>query len=266
MKSFITYLSSDDYMLGVLSLHKSWQRAKSKYDFHCIVSNVIHEEVIDKLKSNGVKIIKFNQIKIPENLIIYNKNYCYTNYEVLKNYYNKLVVFGLDKFEKIIYMDADMIMIDNIDELFDKPHMSAVLNHQENGIYYFNSGIMIIEPSRELFIDMLKSLNEMNEKQMYDSANKDHHCLWDQDFLNYYFKNWGVNIGEILDIRYNAFWNVVDIYGVPVETIKVAHMVAKKPWFMTMAEINEHVNKKEGSAYLMKKFMDIFMSAIGVYK
>jgi glycogenin glucosyltransferase len=265
MKTYVTYLSSNDYLLGVLSLHESWKRTKSIYDFHCMVSNVISEDVVDILKKNKIKIIRFNQIKIPENLIDYNENNCYTNYQVLKNYYNKIVIYGLDKFEKVVYMDADMIMIENIDELFDFPHMSAVLNHEEKGVYYFNSGIMVIEPSKKLFIDMLKSLAAMTEKEMYNSANKDHHCLWDQDFLNYYFKNWAVDIGKILHIKYNAFWNVVDIYGVPVETIKVAHMVGKKPWFMSLEEINEHVNKKAGSAYLMKKFIDIYVSAIGVY-
>ena len=265
MKTYVTYLSSNDYLLGVLSLHESWKRTKSIYEFHCMVSNAISENIIDILKNKKIKIIRFNQIKIPENLITYNKNNCYTNYEVLKNYYNKIVIYGLDKFEKIVYMDAQMIMIDNIDELFNYPHMSAVMNHKEDEVYFFNSGIMVIEPSKKLFIDMIQSLAAMTEKQMYESANKHHHCLWDQDFLNYYFKNWGTTLGQILNVKYNTFWNIADIYGISLESIKVAHMVGKKPWFMTMEEINEHINKKAGSAYLMKKFIDIYVSAIGVY-
>jgi glycogenin glucosyltransferase len=261
MKAYITYLSSDDYLLGVLSLYESWKRTKSKYLFYCLINSSIDKDVVSTLKTKGIKLIKFNEIKIPNNLKDYNDKNCYKGYQVLKNYYNKIIIFGLDKFEKIVYMDADMIMLDNIDELFDYPHMSAVMDHRENETYFFNSGIMVIEPHKKLFIDILNSLENITYEEMYSAANRDHHCLWDQDFLNYYFKNWAVETGKILHIKYNSFWNIVDIYGIPLEDVKVAHMVGKKPWFMNMYEIYEHINKKSGSAYLMKKFVDIYLSA-----
>ena len=58
--------------------------------------------------------------------------------------YSKLRIFEEIYFDKIVFLDSYMLICQNIDELFDKPHWSAVNARgwlQENSTWeLFNSG------------------------------------------------------------------------------------------------------------------------------
>jgi glycogenin glucosyltransferase len=262
--AYVTYLSTDSYLMGVLALRQSWLASGSKYPFYCLVTKEVSDSVVDDLKSRGVKIIKTPLIELPKNLTDYNDKYCYAGQNVLKNYFNKLVIFALDSFDKIIYLDADMIILDNIDELFDRPHMTAVLDHAEGDRYFFNSAIMVIEPSRDLFKHMMKELAGMSEHQFYLSANKDHKCLWDQDYLNLYYSDWKSNPERLIEVKYNAFRDAFNGYNIPMSSVKVAHMVAKKPWEMNLLDIYDIIMTNEnGSGYFFKKYLEFLMLEMG---
>jgi len=42
--------------------------------------------------------------------------------------YTKLRVFELEEFDKVVYIDADMLVCADVEELFNQPHMSAVVS------------------------------------------------------------------------------------------------------------------------------------------
>eukprot|EP00963_Diacronema_lutheri_P009620 scaffold868_cov351-Pavlova_lutheri.AAC.11 len=64
--------------------------------------------------------------------------------------YSKLNVFRLYKFSKIVYLDADTLVLRNIDELFYRPSLSAAPDvvPPDN----FNTGVMVIRPSEQLLV------------------------------------------------------------------------------------------------------------------
>jgi len=65
--------------------------------------------------------------------------------------WTKFHIFNLIQFDKIIFLDADLLILKNLDHLFDKPHMTAALDGEYFGLWegwpHFNSGCMVIEPS-----------------------------------------------------------------------------------------------------------------------
>lgn len=58
----------------------------------------------------------------------------------------------------VIYLDADTVVVQNSDELFSCPGFCATLRHSER----FNSGVMVITPSKRLFRTMMDSINVMH--------------------------------------------------------------------------------------------------------
>jgi len=269
MKSFITLLSSNDYYIGVITLWISWKKTNSRYDFYCLVTEDIEENIISILKETGIKIIETKNLPLPRNLIEYDQKHCLVNFtgdkiQTLQNYYNKLFIFGLNRFEKLIYLDADMILLKNIDNLFDKPHLSAVLNHQKNGRYYFNSALMVLEPSKTLFKDLIKFLSEMSAEEIYSESNEHHFCYWDQDYLNTYFKDWMKTQEHLIDLSYNVFSNSFGYYNLSKEDVCIAHMVEKKPWHYNFTEMYEffRMNKNQYGYFMFLKYLDFYKEAL----
>jgi alpha-N-acetylglucosamine transferase len=54
----------------------------------------------------------------------------------------------------VTYLDADTIVLKSIDDVFGCKGFCAVLRHSER----LNSGFMVVEPSKELFDDMMDKI------------------------------------------------------------------------------------------------------------
>lgn len=114
-------------------------------------------------------------------------------------------------------MDADCLVLQNIDELFHRPQLSAVMDCCD----HFNSGVMVLEPNKNILNDMLDKLK--NKKiDSYDGA--------DQGFLNsYFFKD----SFHPLSFNYNADQYVLarNKHAYNQEDLKVIHYAHEhKPW------------------------------------
>ena len=100
----------------------------------------------------------------------------------------KLQLWGLSRWRKILFLDADTILRRNVAELFDAPGFSAVKDPV--GMNY-NTGVMVIEPSRYVYSLIIKN---------YASAGS--YNVGDQGALNALidFEAW-----NSLPLRYNTF-------------------------------------------------------------
>ncbi|MCD7808592.1 MAG: hypothetical protein LUH02_04560, partial [Erysipelotrichaceae bacterium] len=99
----------------------------------------------------------------------------------------KIEVFNLIQFEKIVFLDADMIVLNNIDILFTKPHMSAVIagkSLHKNWVS-LNSGLMVIEPNSKDYRGMLDIV-----ENVYNFRNANGLGFGDQDVIKAYYRNW----------------------------------------------------------------------------
>lgn len=129
----------------------------------------------------------------------------------------------------MIYLDADCLVLKNIDELFQRPQLSAALDCCD----HFNSGVMVLEPNKKTFDDMIYKLK--NKKiDSYDGA--------DQGFLNSYFFKYSFHP---LSFKYNADQYVLarNKHAYDENELKVIHYSHEhKPWLKEQPEgFNENL-------------------------
>lgn len=227
--SFISVLTTDDYLEGILVLNYSLAKTNPKYPFVLLITPNLSKEVIESLAKHNINCIMIQNIDNPTKIVdkqLYRWHFTYP----------KLNIFGLKQFDKLVYLDADMLILNNIDELFEKPHMSAV---NSGGMLprlsvwnKLNSGLMVVEPSTELFDDMLSKVGKIEGVA----------AAGDQDFLNAYYFNWASQKELHLDHGYNIFhihlheYNQLFGYDFNVSAqkpIKIIHYIGKtKPWHL----------------------------------
>lgn len=202
MRSYVCVLSTDNYLDGVLVLNENLKRIKSNYTLICIINENISKKTRDILKWFGIEYKEIKNIQYSENSNSerygnygYNKGY-------LKNTFDKLNVFSLVEYEKLVYLDSDLLILENIDNLFDYPHLSCPRDLPFDMTKY-NSGVMVLEPNMDDFI----ALKKASEK-----ASDEDRKISDQDIINEYFLDkitsidFGYNmVREINELPINYF-------------------------------------------------------------
>src|SRR5690606_3624872 len=134
--------------------------------------------------------------------------------------FEKLYIFSLTQFDKIVYLDSDMLVLENIDELFDKEHMSAVGpaggrfpgNEDYNGL---NSGLLVIQPNTKDFDSLINLIPSVTERLQ---------SCGDQDvIIEYFIEDWRNRAELHLDDRYNMIFPYINYY-----TKKFSYTVQQK--------------------------------------
>jgi len=77
-------------------------------------------------------------------------------------------VWNLTEYERVVFLDADTLVVANVDELFEIeefacgifPHTGHMLNVNGQRQFYlsFNTGVMVVQPSREIFEHMADAM------------------------------------------------------------------------------------------------------------
>lgn len=132
--------------------------------------------------------------------------------------FTKLRAFNLTMFDKIVFLDADTLVLQPINDLFNKSHFAAAPDLGMALIQRrFNSGLFVAQPSERLFASMM---SRIKTARSYDSG--------DQGFLNTFFAGRWTR----LDYRYNALQRLYSHHPRMwrTEEIKVIHYVGPKPW------------------------------------
>ena len=258
MKAYITFLSTNNYLKGVMVLKRSLEKVDSKYPLYCMVTDNISKDNINALKKMGIKIININRIDISNEIrnSVTNINLSHWN-----NCWDKLNIFGLTQFEKVVYLDCDMLVIQNIDNLFECANLTA----STDGIYVFgkerekdlNAGLMVIEPSKDTFNKIIKFINELPEGNYQD-----------QIIIQKFFSDWGSNKDLHLSEEYNVWVSNSSVYPKEIiENVKVLHYIGKiKPFTYTYYNNGELCNKyfKLYLEYLeeIKKYLPLALSIL----
>ncbi|KAF4361231.1 hypothetical protein G4B88_000629 [Cannabis sativa] len=157
--------SSESYVCGAIALAQSIRRTKSTRDLVLLADKSISTKSRRGLRSAGWQIVPIDRIRSP-----FAKKGSYNEWN-----YSKLRLWQLVRYDKIVFIDADLLVLSNLDYLFLYPQLSAAGNDR----FLFNSGVMVIEPSNCLF----KVLSEKTfELKSYNGG--------DQGFLNEVFTWW----------------------------------------------------------------------------
>ena len=220
-RTYVSILSTDTYLPGVLVLHNSLSRTAPRYPFLLLITPNVSDRVRRVLTRHG---INYNVLEQP----IANPTGVEETHRWHYNY-SKIHIFNQVQFDKIVFLDADMLISANLDELLEKPHMSAVnsggLLPELSSWKQLNSGLLVIEPSTDLFTDMIGRIGAMDPRQP----------AGDQAFLHTYYSDWPSRKELHLDHRYNMFAKHLDryyeLFGYTLADVKVLHFVGEtKPW------------------------------------
>ncbi|CAL0300088.1 unnamed protein product [Lupinus luteus] len=212
--AYVTILhSSEAYVCGAIALAQSitLQRNNSilhdnnyNIDLLLLADYSFGPNSIKGLKAAGWKIRRIKRILNP-----FAKKGSYNEWN-----YSKLRIWQLTMYDKIIFLDSDLLVVKNIDDFFTYPQLSAA----PNDLVLFNSGLMVIEPSMCMF-----------EHLMMQSLKVKPYNGGDQGFVNEIFTWWHRLPRKLNYLKFFQKKNEKQDNEVP-EDIYVMHYLGLKPW------------------------------------
>lgn len=205
-------------------------RVKTKYPLHVLVTDNVSEPCLEILRQLGVTYSLVDTITTPDDIYSHNLRFNAATAACWRDCWTKFRIFDQTQFDKIVFLDADIMVLKNLDHLFDKPHMTSALDGEYFNIWpgwdHFNSGCIVIEPSHKLFEDILNYGKNLKEEELPE------YIFADQEVLNYYFKDWP----EKKELHLNKYYDIFAPY-VLEEQVKdldkncyFVHYVGRKPW------------------------------------
>lgn len=237
MKTYVCVLSTDNYLDGVLVLNENLKFLKSKYSLLCLINENISRETIEVLDYFEIEYKVMKSVKY----INHNETNDYWMYT-----FDKLNVFSLNEYEKVVYLDSDLLILENLDHLFETqvPSMSLDLPWHTKK---YNTGIMVIKPNKDDY-----------QKLKYNALKSDiqGRTISDQDIINEYFNDivpleYGYNMVRRIT-RENESYKTYNYLGCFDQTIpkcelylkesknaKVIHYIGKRKPFMLYSDFDD---------------------------
>ncbi|KAJ3683018.1 hypothetical protein LUZ60_013245 [Juncus effusus] len=270
-RAYVTFLAGDgDYVKGVVGLAKGLRKVKSIYPLVVAVLPDVPEKHRRLLVTQGCIVREIEPIYPPQNQTQFAMAYYVINY-------SKLRIWEFVEYEKILYLDADIQVYENIDHLFDLPigYFYAVMDcfcektwshtpqykirycqqcpdkvtwpHDKLGpppSFYFNAGMFVSEPSMETARKLLEVLEVTTPTPFAE-----------QDFLNMFFKDIYKPIPLVYNLVLAMLWRHPE--NVELKKVKVVHYCAagSKPWRYTGKEENMD---RDDIKMLVKKWWEIY--------
>ncbi|MFQ6627382.1 hypothetical protein Gotur_004852 [Gossypium turneri] len=269
-RAFVTFLAGNgDYVKGVVGLAKGLRKVKSKYPLVVAVLPDVPDDHKKILVDQGCIVKEIDPVYPPENQTQFAMAYYVINY-------SKLRIWEFVEFSKMIYLDGDIQVFDNIDHLFDMEdgYFYAVMDcfcektwshtPQYKIRYcqqcpdkvqwpsrlgpkpplYFNAGMFVYEPNLSVYGDLLTTLKVTPPTPFAE-----------QDYLNMYFRDIYRPIPPVYNLVMAMLWRHPE--NIELEKVKVVHYCAagSKPWRFTGKEDN--MDRKDIKT-LVTKWWDIY--------
>jgi glycogenin len=213
-----TLCGGDAYLPGVEALGRSLLETGTAAPRLVMVTPDVSRAARETLQTQGWQITEVEPIDspTPEAAQLYPR---------FARTFTKLRAFGLSGFDKVVLLDADTIVLRNIDELFARPGFAAAPDFFLPD--RFNSGVMVIEPSAGLFAGLHEALREVGS---YDGG--------DQGFLNEMVPDWYARPVEYrLPAGYNMHHFVfqfllahASLKERVLDEVRIVHFTLQKPW------------------------------------
>lgn len=248
--SYVSYLSEDTYTYGIVLLNETLKQVNSQYPLHIIVTKDVSAPCLEILSQIGVTYELVDKIPMPQVFVDYNELLNMRQARIWKDTFTKFNIFKLTQFDKIVFLDADVMILKNIDHLFDCAPGTAAVDGEYFNIWpedqlHFNAGCMVIEPSEITYdnlinyIDVLKTTNE----DFSEIFNKE--LIGDQNILNLFYSDWK----DSSDLHLNKYYNIFGPYIMEeqLEDIKenayFIHFIGRKPWAFWVYNPAEHYSE-----------------------
>ncbi len=234
--AYVTLVCDNNFFMGAIAWAESLKETGTQNDIVILVTENVDEALQKTLTGVGRVVVvpyienpnESNNKALPKQKLGYEES----KWEEWKQRYpgkrqeclfNKMHLFSMVEYQKLVFMDSDTIALSNLDELFERPPWSAVPDMVPPDT--FNSGLLVIEPSVALYRYLTRMMKEIPS--------------WnggDQGFFNTLIPDWFqcppiyrlsyvFNSMSKVKLWYRASWLLIQKQG-----IKVLHFSPSKPW------------------------------------
>lgn len=219
MNAYVTLLCNGDaYLPGVEALGKSLDASGAREPKVVMATPDVGDRTRDRLASLGWRIRDVEPISNPSA----TKQQLFPRFSAV---FTKLHAWELTEFDRIVVLDADTLVLQNVDDLFQRRTFAAAPDFFLPD--HFNSGVMVLDPAAETFARMVEALSAAGS---YDGG--------DQGFLNTFFPDWyGMPIEHRLPVGYNManfIYQFLRGHASLKEKlerdVKIVHYLVQKPW------------------------------------
>ncbi|XP_062612722.1 glycogenin-1-like [Saccostrea cucullata] len=253
-EAFVTLATNDTYALGCLVLGNSLrQRAKTTCKLVVMVTQGVSQSMRNQLSRVFDMIYDVNLLDSRD-----SANLQLLGRPDLSVTFTKLHCWRLTMFEKAVFLDADTLILQNVDELFDREELSAAPDAGWPDC--FNSGVFVFRPSEETYNSLIKFAMSQGS---FDGG--------DQGLLNMYFRDWATkDIARHLPFIYNvvsqAFYSYLPAFTQFKDSVKIVHFIgATKPWHHPYNTATKEVTPLPETGHnkdYLQIWWDIFMTFV----
>ncbi|CAG06641.1 unnamed protein product, partial [Tetraodon nigroviridis] len=194
-EAFVTLVTSHAYCMGAVVVARSLRRhgttrslvvmvtpnvsEQSRHLLHSVFDEVL---TVDGMESGDS--LHLSSLGRPELGVTFTKIHCWT----------------LTQYSKCVFLDADTLILENVDELFERDELSAAPDPGWPDC--FNSGVFVFRPSLQTHASLLAHARQHGS---FDGG--------DQGLLNSFFSSWSVeDITKHLPFVYNLSGSCVYSY------------------------------------------------------
>jgi len=244
--AFATLVTNPDYVTGALALARSLERVGTAFPLIVLATTAAGAEV-EKLEAENCRIVEVGRLPLSTDFEVrhnraaqhaaapFTKGQKPDFHDPLANF-AKLRLWQLEGYERIVFLDADTIVIKPIDKLMGYPEFSAAPNLYESlaDFHRLNSGVFVARPDGRTFDAMLARLD-------------DGETFWrrtDQTFLETFFADWHGLPWTVNALQY-AYLNLPALWHWPA--IRVVHYQYEKPW-----------DREHGKARALQPLIDLW--------
>jgi glycogenin glucosyltransferase len=193
-------LATPAFCMGAVVIGHQLQKFHgSRYDLICLVTPDVNATWVEVLSQ------WWRVVRVPD----------YKPYPGFRRSWAKLHLWDRTEYKKVVYMDADMLILGSLDELFEYPMLSCVSDPLPPQIC--NTGVLVIEPRFGLMEQMKRTVKS---EQLFQG-------IGDQGFINAFFKGF-----TPLPPKYNTPRTQTLGLGqfLKMNETRIVHLVCKKPW------------------------------------
>ncbi|TKT80450.1 glycosyltransferase [Aquamicrobium sp. LC103] len=228
--AYVTLVTNADYALGATALVRSLKLTGTTTDIVVLHTGGVADDALRPLAALGARLERAELLPTSE---AFNERHqrarLHANAPFTKgnkpafhtplDNFAKLRLWQLERYEKIVFIDADAIVIRNVDRLFGYPEFSAAPNVYETlaDFHRLNSGVFVAKPSRATFEAMLARLDAPD-------------AFWprtDQTFLQAFFPDWH-GLPVFFNMLQYVWFNLPELWD--WKSVSVIHYQYEKPW------------------------------------
>ena len=210
-----SYVSTEPYVIAALVLGRSLERSGWPHETLLLVTDCVTTTSRERLAQFWQRIVEVEPIANPHPAAA-------RGLETSSECYTKLNLWQQTELEKLVYVDADTVVLGSLEPLLDRPSFAAAPCMWPSD--RFNAGVLVLDPSDDIYQSMVAQIGRLPS---YDGS--------DQGFLNSYFADWFTGPPERrLPSEYNAS-HFLYMYGPAwrdmLPRLRVLHFMGpRKPW------------------------------------